>query len=47
MAHRRPVVMLERQPGIIDGVEDVVYVGLLFVATAALLYEVLGFKLQR
>lgn len=46
LAHRRTAVMLERQPEIIDGVEDLVYVGLL-LAAALLLYEVLGFELQR
>ncbi|TVR25581.1 MAG: hypothetical protein EA387_03635 [Nitriliruptor sp.] len=42
-----PVVMLERKPGIIDWVEDLVFMGLLFVAAALLLYEVLGWELQR
>ncbi len=42
-----PVVMCERKPGIIDWVEDLVFMGLLFVAAALLLYEVLGWELQR
>ena len=37
-----PRIMLERRPGIIDWFEDLVYTGLLFVAAALLLYEVLG-----
>lgn len=37
-----PVVMLERNPGLIDWVEDLVFTGLLFVAAALLLYEVIG-----
>ena len=42
-----PVVMLERKPGIIDWVEDLVFMGLLFVAATLLLYELLGWELQR
>ena len=42
-----PVVMLERKPGIIDWVEDLVFMGLLFVAATLLLYEVLGWELRR
>jgi hypothetical protein len=37
-----PVVMPERQPELIDWVEDLVFTGLLFVAAALLTYEVLG-----
>ena len=37
-----PQIMLERQPGLIDWFEDLVYTGLLFVAAALLLYDVLG-----
>jgi phosphatidylserine synthase len=37
-----PRIMLERQPGMIDWFEDLVYTGLLFVAAALLLYDVLG-----
>jgi hypothetical protein len=37
-----PKVMMERQPGIIDWFEDLVFTGLLFIAAALLLYEVLG-----
>lgn len=40
-----PVVMPERQPGIIDWVEDLAFTGLLFVAATLLLYEVLGWSL--
>lgn len=42
-----PVVMLERKPGIIDWLEDLVFMGLLFVAATLLLYDVLGWELQR
>jgi len=37
-----PKIMLERQPGLIDWFEDLVYTGLLFVAAALLSYAVLG-----
>ncbi|WP_155960367.1 hypothetical protein [Fischerella sp. PCC 9605] len=37
-----PRIMLERQPGVIDWFEDLVFTGLLFVAAAQLLYLVLG-----
>jgi len=37
-----PKVIMERQPGIIDWFEDLVFTGLLFVAAALLLYEVIG-----
>jgi hypothetical protein len=37
-----PRIMLERRPGIIDWFEDLVFTGLLFVAAALLVYEVLG-----
>jgi phosphatidylserine synthase len=37
-----PRIMLERRPGLIDWFEDLVYTGLLFVAAALLLYDVLG-----
>lgn len=39
-------IMIERQPGLIDWVEDLVYTGLLFVAAALLLYEVTGATLR-
>lgn len=42
-----PVIMLDRKPGIIDWVEDLVFTGLLFVAATMLWYEVLGWELQR
>ncbi len=40
-----PAIMIERKPSIWAWVEDLVYTGLLFVATALLLLEVLGFTL--
>jgi Na+-translocating ferredoxin:NAD+ oxidoreductase RnfD subunit len=40
-----PVIMLDRQPGIIDWIEDLLFTGLLFVAATMLLYEVLGWEL--
>lgn len=42
-----PVIMLDRKPGIIDWVEDLLFTGLLFVAATMLLYEVLGWELRR
>jgi hypothetical protein len=41
-----PTIMLERAPGIIDWLEDIVFTGLLFVAATLLLYQVLGVTLQ-
>ncbi len=41
-----PVIMLERQPAILDWVEDLVFTGLLFVAATLLVYEVLGKSLE-
>jgi hypothetical protein len=41
-----PTILLERVPGIIDWLEDIVFTGLLFVAAALLLYQVLGVTLQ-
>jgi hypothetical protein len=41
-----PKIMTERQPGIVDWLEDLVFTGLLFVAAALLLYEVAGATLQ-
>jgi len=43
--HYNPTVMMERQPGVIDWIEDLVFTGLLFVAATLLLYEVLGKEL--
>lgn len=40
-----PTIMLERRPGLIDWFEDLVFTGLLFVATALLLYDILGMTL--
>lgn len=42
-----PVIMIDRKPGLVDWVEDLVFTGLLFVAATLLLYEVLGWELQR
>jgi phosphatidylserine synthase len=47
LLYYNPVIMLDRQPGIIDWVEDLVFTGLLFVAAAMLVYEVLGWELRR
>jgi len=41
-----PTILLERVPGIIDWLEDIVFTELLFVAAALLLYQVLGVTLQ-
>ena len=40
-----PVIMIERKPGLIDWVEDLVYTGLLFVVVAFLWLEVAGLTL--
>lgn len=40
-----PYIMVEREPGLIDWFEDLVYTGLLFVAAALLMYEVVGWRL--
>jgi len=40
-----PTIMLERQPGVIDWIEDLAFTGLLFVAATLLLYDVLGMEL--
>lgn len=37
-----PTIMLERRPALIDWIEDLFFTGLLFVAAALLLFEVLG-----
>jgi phosphatidylserine synthase len=37
-----PVVLPQRKPGLIDWFEDKVYTGLLFVAVALLVYDLLG-----
>jgi hypothetical protein len=37
-----PVMLPQRKPGPIDWLEDRVYTGLLFVAVALLLYDLLG-----
>jgi hypothetical protein len=40
-----PVIMIERQPALVDWLEDLAFTGLLFVAAALLAYEVVGFAL--
>lgn len=45
VAYYNPVIMAEREPGLIDWVEDFAYTGLLFVAGALLLYDALGWTL--
>jgi hypothetical protein len=44
--HYNPTIIMERQPGVIDWFEDMVFTGLLFVSATLLLYEVAGFSLQ-
>jgi hypothetical protein len=46
IGYYNPVVLVERLPGPIDWVEDLLYTGLLFVAGILLLYEVLGYELS-
>jgi len=41
-----PHMIVARQPGIIDWLEDIVYTGLLFIAATLLLYEVRGRTLE-
>lgn len=41
-----PKILIERAPGIIDWFEDIVFTGLLFVAAALLLYDVLEVTLK-
>jgi hypothetical protein len=41
-----PRIMLDRQPGMIDWFEDMAFTGLVFVAAALLLYQVLGVTLE-
>jgi UDP-N-acetylmuramyl pentapeptide phosphotransferase/UDP-N-acetylglucosamine-1-phosphate transferase len=42
-----PTIMRERQPGIVDWLEDLLFTGLLFVAAALLAYDVSGWFLLR
>lgn len=42
-----PVILVERQPQLVDWIEDLVFTGLLFVTATLLLYEVAGFSIQR
>jgi hypothetical protein len=41
-----PVIMLERKPGLVDWIEDLLFTGLLFAAATLLLYDVQGWTLQ-
>jgi hypothetical protein len=41
-----PKIMMQRKPGLIDWIEDLVFTGLLFVAATLLFYEVAGLTLQ-
>ena len=45
IVYYNPRMMVERKPGIIDWVEDLVYTGLLFVVAAFLTLEVSGLTL--
>ena len=40
-----PKIMLERRPGLIDWIEDLVFTGLLFVAATLLAFELCGLTL--
>jgi hypothetical protein len=42
-----PAILPDRQPGVIDGVEDLVFTGLLFVAATLLGYAAFGWALTR
>ena len=41
-----PKVMLERRPGLVDWFEDLAFTGLLILALALLIYQVLGVTLE-
>ena len=41
-----PKILLEREPGVVDWFEDLVFTGLVFLAMALLVYQVLGVTLQ-
>ena len=41
-----PKIMLERDPGIVDWLEDLLFTSLVFLAMALLLYQVLGVTLK-
>lgn len=43
--YSNPVVMTERDPGLIDWVEDLLFTGLLFLAAGLLTYQVAGYSL--
>lgn len=40
-----PIVILERDPGLIDWVEDLLFTGLMFFAAGLLVYQVTGYSL--
>jgi len=40
-----PKILVERAPGVIDWLEDILFTGLLFVTAALLIYQVLGISL--
>lgn len=42
-----PVILVEREPRMIDWIEDLLFTGLLFVAATQLLYDVTGRSLQQ
>ena len=42
VVYYNPVMLPARRPGVVDWFEDLTYTGLLFVAAALLLYDVLG-----
>ena len=46
VVYYNPVIMIERTPGLIDWIEDLVYTGLLFVVVAFLWLEVAGLALS-
>ena len=46
MLFYNPKIMVERNPGLVDWFEDLAFTGLVFVAAALLLYQVLGVTLQ-
>jgi hypothetical protein len=47
IGYYNPVIMLERQPGIIDWIEDLVFTGLLFAAAAQLLNHLVSSRRER
>ncbi len=47
IGYYNPVIMVERQPALLDWIEDLAFTGLLFVSATLLGYEVLGWTLGR